>query len=94
MPTKYQPEPVGSWQKILEAQGKPRASWTWADAEMLQDALVSVTGDGAALLLSKTSDGGALSLTILDGTHRLKWYPASEPELRDILEMLRTDTIS
>lgn len=83
------------WAKLkAQATDTPGCSWDWAPSELLADAIVSVTGDGAALLLSKTSDGGALSLTILDGTHRLKWYPASEPELRDILEMLRTDTIS
>lgn len=85
MPKKIGTDPTAPWEQVLHKKERNRASWTWADGEVLLDALVSVTEDGAALLLSKTSDGGALALQIWSGTARHKFYPVSSAELNELL---------
>lgn len=63
---------------------------TWADCSPtdLTAAAAAVTEDGAALLLSKTSDGGALLIQVLDGASKPKWYPASRQDLHEVLHLL------
>jgi hypothetical protein len=46
--------------------------------------LVSAVDSGAAVMLSRTSDGGAISLTLYLGTERYREY-ASTPEQLDAL---------
>jgi CO dehydrogenase/acetyl-CoA synthase gamma subunit (corrinoid Fe-S protein) len=64
-------------------------SWSDADPADLQDAIAHVTEDGVALLLAKTSDGGALMAQALIGAgHKPKFYAASQAELNELLAML------
>jgi hypothetical protein len=68
-----------------------KGSLTWADcgAEDLLAAVAHVTEDGAALLLARTSDGGALMVQVLVGAgDRPKFYAASMAELNELLEAL------
>lgn len=75
----------GKWTKY-QANGKPKdADWSKVDVELLVAAIVSVTGEGAALLLSRTRDGGALCLTLCDGDDRLKLYASTREEMNDHL---------
>ena len=48
-------------------------------------AIVTVLLSGCGLLLSPTSDGGALSVTLYFGDKRAKDYAASSEELLDVL---------
>lgn len=50
-----------------------------------KDALVTVLTSGCGLLLSPTSDGGALSVTLYFGEDRGKDYAASSDELLAVL---------
>lgn len=85
------PQPADTdWGALLNTQEKEDAcSWQWADSEELLDAVVSATEDGAALLLSKTSDGGALCIQVWAGTDRFKLYPASSEEVSIVLATIR-----
>lgn len=88
-PSKKGPAAANKWAAaMLETR---KGSLTWADvgAEDLQAAVAHVTEEGAALLLAKTSDGGALMVQILVGTgDRPKFYAASMAELNDLLDAL------
>lgn len=52
-------------------------------------ALDAVTFAGDALLVSRTSDGGAIVLTLMAGDEREKAYVHSQVELDDVLGTLR-----
>lgn len=68
---------------------KPELSWGMVDGAVLQDAIASATEAGAGLLLSKTSDGGALTLILFWKNQKFKYFPVTvetaEDLLRDIL---------
>lgn len=70
--------------------GEERGKLTWgsADANLLRAAVAAVTEDGAALLLTKTSDGGALCLQVWAGTNRHKLYPVTALELTEALQVV------
>lgn len=79
---------ANKWGTVSALTEKGSVSWEDADAALLKAALVSATEDGAALLLSKTSDGGALAIHVLHGTSRSKLYPASAQELKEALQLI------
>lgn len=64
-------------------------SWQDVSGPLIKQALAATTDDGCALIFSKTYDGGALSLTLLAGTERIKKYAKStelaESLLREII---------
>lgn len=76
------------WASRLETEKAGKLSWMDAGAEDLLAAVVAVTGDGAALLLSYTSDRGALAIHVLtdNGTHKL--YPTRMEELTEALLLI------
>lgn len=76
------------WGQVGKARNTDPISWSSCDARVLQAAVAAVTEDGAALLFSKTSDGGALALQILDGTSKYKHYLADSVALDDLLREL------
>lgn len=76
------------WGKLGAYSDKGSLTWEEADQGILKAAIVSATEDGAALLLSKTSDGGALAIHVLHGTSRSKLYPASAQELKEALQLI------
>lgn len=93
------PKPVGKfpsksgdkWGQVGPSDKTDPISWRSCLAQTLQDAIVAATEDGAAVLLSKTSDGGALALQILSGAARYKYYAADSVALDDLLrEMTMT----
>lgn len=61
------------------------AGITDLEPSVWKDALVTVLTSGCGLLLSPTSDGGALSVTLYYGDDRAKDYAASSEELSDVL---------
>lgn len=61
-------------------------SWLEADAEQLKKVAAAVIEDGAALLLARTSDGGALVIRVVDDVGSHAWYPASEEALASDLQ--------
>lgn len=83
--------PPSKWGSMRWKDAGDPISWRSADARALQDAIVAVTEDGAAVLFSKTSDGGALALQILAGTERYKYYLADSIEIDDLLREMGTN---
>lgn len=62
--------------------------WNEADAEKLRLAVDCVTRAGAAIMLGRTSDGGALSVCILDGDTKIKEYPHTADEVADVVQAI------
>lgn len=56
--------------------GEPATPHTWsaADAALLHWMIANVTEEGCGVILGKTQDGGALSLTILMDNDKEKFY--------------------
>lgn len=75
---------VGPWVDGTDA----RVKWRDADKDQLHLAVDAVTGLGYALILGRTADGGALSITVLAGDTRPKIYADSAEQLRERLAQL------
>lgn len=58
------------------AEDAPRGAveWSEVDGRAIKAAVCGATESGAALILAKTQDGGALAVTLLDGPRRVKKY--------------------
>lgn len=63
-------------------------SWREVDAECLAAAVAAVTDAGHAITFGRTSDGGALSLTLLVAGTPHKTYPSSAAQAEDLLTRL------
>ena len=89
--------PATNGQRQRKAGPRPRAivSWSEIDNQVLRDAIVSVCDNGAAIILGKTTDGGALSITVLDGNDKIREWPHSiedtENTLRWLVDMFAAD---
>lgn len=59
------------------------------DAALWVEAVGRALDAGAALLLSPTSDGGAFSITVLDGDDRSRSYAGSTEEVDELLRAVR-----
>lgn len=66
-------------------------SWSDIDSDIVSSLVVAVTAAGAAVMLSKTSDGGALAITVLDGDSKLKEYPRTETEVSNFVLWLKDE---
>lgn len=57
----------------------PTSVFTWRDipTEGIAELVRWVTGAGEGIILGCTSDGGALSITILSGDDRVRQFPAT-----------------
>lgn len=82
---------VSKYAVLAEGNGAGAVSWEEVDGRLIKAALVAATEDGCALIFSKTTDGGALSLTVLAGTDRHKKYAKSgelaESLLREMIAL-------
>jgi hypothetical protein len=64
------------------------ALWSWADPALFMWMVSMVTMADAAVILGKTSDGGSLSMTVLDNGERTKFYAANTEELDKALRTI------
>lgn len=81
----------GQGDKYTMALGRSsRGGLTWSDcdADSLLAAVHAATEDGAAILLGKTQDGGALTIQVWNAAGRHKLYPASMAELSEALQVI------
>lgn len=70
---------VSKYARLAEGNAAVHVSWEEVDGRALKAALVAVSEDGCALILGKTSDGGALSLTLLGPGQPVKrWFKNRE----------------
>lgn len=58
-------------------------------ATLWLDAIYGSLGAGTGLLVSATSDGGAISITLYEGTERSRSYASSAEELAEVLAAVR-----
>lgn len=68
----------------------------WADIsdDIISQLVATVTSNGAAVMFGVTSDGGALSLCVLDQNSKLKEYPRSETEVHNFSLWLKDEYFS
>lgn len=78
---------ASKYKKLQQDAASNRGSLTWADcpADELRDMIVSVTEDGAAILLAKTSDGGALVVRMIADRESVPFYAPDMASLNHLL---------
>lgn len=54
--------------------------WSQIESEAIAQLVRDTCDNGRGLVLGRTSDGGALSVTVLDGDERIREWPASEED--------------
>lgn len=79
---------VSKYARLSERGAGVPVSWKDVSGPLIKGALAQATDDGCALIFSKTTDGGALSLTILDGARREKLYAKSIAQAEALLSEL------
>jgi hypothetical protein len=88
-------KPTATGRRTAPRGPRQTVEWDSVPNQLLRDAICAVTGRGAAIMLSRTSDGGALSITVLDGGERIKEYPRDADEceatLRWLVDMFSSD---
>lgn len=78
----------GKYAGMKRSTARERASFS-ACGEVALDAIDMVIDQGDAIILSRTSDGGAVAVTIIAGDERSKEYAASQAELDEIVDFLK-----
>lgn len=65
-----------------------RSAFKWSDVprESISDLVVLLADNGYGLVLGRTTDGGALSITILDGDNRTKEWPSNLHDYEDFID--------
>lgn len=58
--------------------------------EIALEAIDAVIDEGDAIIISRTSDGGAIAVTILTGQDRVKEYAGDQLELDRIIDVLKS----
>lgn len=77
------------WANALNAdQSSSTFDWHDVEPEHLYDAVKAAVGAGKAIMLSSTSDGGAVRVAIFDGDDKFMVYTKNAVELNAILRRL------
>lgn len=77
---------AAKYQKMKDKAKGQGVSWADASQQDLMAVIVAVTADGAAVLFSRTSDGGALVVRVLVDKESIPYYPSSASEIHDALK--------
>lgn len=91
--TSRQDKPKGSgsgvnWSQLGAASAGGGVDWSDADGALVARLIHSATRRGMAVSFSATANGKGVSITILDGGDRPKWYANTPEELDDLLNRL------
>lgn len=82
---------VSKYARLSEGNATSAVSWDEVHGPLIKGALVAVSEDGCALILGKTSDGGALSLTLLGpGKPVKRWFKTRELAESFLQELIST----
>lgn len=90
-------QPINRYQRAtgpdlgaLFGAGSKIGAITWADADagLLAGAIAHWTSGGHAITFGVTSDGGALSISLLSGGKPFKLYASDPDELASLLERI------
>jgi hypothetical protein len=71
-----------------QGQSEVVCRWQDIDTKLIATAVALITTAGAAIILGITSDGGAYSLCVLDGTQKIKEYPHGSEACTILLQSL------
>lgn len=76
------------YERINRGRARRGFSWSEIDPDDLGKFVQFVTSKGLAVILGVTSDGGAGSVTILDGDKRLREWPSSKNDFDELYTAL------
>jgi len=62
--------------------------WSDVESSAIRGAIDAVSRSGGAIMFGRTSDGGALSVCILDGDTKIKEYPHTAAEAEETLKAI------
>jgi len=79
---------VSVYAALSAVSGDQALSYGQVGADLLQECISAVTSRGDALLLGRTTDGGALSIHVLSGGQASKFYVTDASELMELLQGL------
>lgn len=71
--------------KLAAKRTTSTITWAQVDGPTIKRAIDAITSCGDAITFGRTSDGGALSITILSGADRPKFYASEVDEAVDML---------
>lgn len=80
--------PKASGSSPFATRVHPSAGMRFSVVPDLGDAIDAILEAGAALLVGRTSDGGAVAITLLDGGERHRAYVGTQAELDDAFDRL------
>lgn len=91
------PRPSGrgpSFRELVDKKNKRRAALSLADGDWERNAqlLAQAVDGGLGVLLARTQDGGAISVTVYHGQNRYRSYAATEAELNELFEAVGEHT--
>jgi len=72
-------------------RGLGSVSWADIDSDTIAELVRVVTASSAAIMFGRTSDGGAMSLCILDQSEKIKEYPRTSTEVESLLLWLKDE---
>lgn len=82
---------VSKYARLAEQSGGSGVTWEEVDGRLIKAAISAATEDGCALIFGKTSDGGALSFTLLGpGAPVKRWFKSVELAESFLHELLAT----
>lgn len=64
-------------------------SWDDIAPQLIAELVRLCTKHGSAIMFGRTSDGGALSICVLDNQEKMKEYPRDETDVNNIFTWLR-----
>lgn len=79
---------TGKYGKLGASQAKGEIAWKDVDGPSIKRCIAAVTSTGDAITFGRTSDGGALAVTILSGAERHKLYASQVEEAEDMLRSI------
>lgn len=87
------PRPSGrgaSFRQLVDRRKVAKAQLSLRDASWNDNAqlLAQAVDGGLGVLLARTQDGGAISMTVFHGTERYRSYAATEAELDELFQAL------
>lgn len=86
------PARPGRGKRLLDGDG-PRITWEDIPSDDIRALVTDVNRVGGAIILGSTSDGGALSITILMGDDRIREWPTSAVGFSLISQVFRRDYV-
>jgi hypothetical protein len=72
-------------------RGGGTVSWIDVDTDVVIGLVRVCTEQGSAVMFGRVSDGGALSVCILDRDEKIKEYPRTADEVQKLLTWLKDD---